>query len=347
MRQTHRRAFLFYIKEVGSLANKNTDPIEMLADSICNSLVSASTRAGKETAPNDKTFSAIILGTNQKFTDDVSVEDKAAIIQKFSIPEAVEEGEQIYYTFKINGAYYCKRQNGDFKLYDKVNVYIPNGEWSNMYFDYPNSSGNGSSGGGSGTVVDIPRVVWSVNAPGTDIMNDGDLWIVPDSKAITEFTDINENHYNAIYRCETDEETNISRWVLYNCHIGSLAIISKYDVGDYYIDVDNEDHNFEKVMMCTEKSGSSATWVEVYPDPETEVSINVTVYYEKPFNVGDYWLKLDSNNTQNITAVYQYQFNPERNKCEWILQGNCGGGGGSSITINISHAILVQQEDVI
>lgn len=119
------------------MASKNTDIIEQLADTIVANLTTPVAKRGKETAPNDKSFYATILGVNQKFVDTISTDDQATLIEKFSLPETVEDGENSYYIFKINGAYYCKSQNGDFKLYDDIMVYVPNGDWSRMYIDYP------------------------------------------------------------------------------------------------------------------------------------------------------------------------------------------------------------------
>ena len=187
------------------MASKNTDIIEQLADTIVANLTTPIAKRGKETAPNDKTFPAIILGTNQKFTDDVSEEDKTAIIQKFSIPEAVEEGEQNYYTFKINGAYYCKRQNGDFKLYEKINVYIPNGDWSNMYID---------------RIVDsdpvLPTLIIQVDEPEHG-MKLKDYWVKIDDNDTKNIVALYQYRYN-----ETEDE---NQWVLlYNSGGGNIYI---------------------------------------------------------------------------------------------------------------------------
>lgn len=131
------------------MANKNTDPIYALAEQIVGSSEKlAESKVNK--AQYDKSFTVVVLGVNQKFTGDVSAEDKTVLIEKYSIPSEIEEGSPNYYTIKINGAYYISKQNGNFKLYDKVMAYLPNSDWSRLYLDYP-SYYYESEEGGNGT----------------------------------------------------------------------------------------------------------------------------------------------------------------------------------------------------
>ena len=106
------------------MSKKQSDPVYILAEQIIESAQQiAASQANK--APYDKSYKAVILRTNRKFTDDVTVEEQAELIQKFSIPESVADDEPSYYTIKINGAYYCKVQNGNFKLYEKEGAQLP------------------------------------------------------------------------------------------------------------------------------------------------------------------------------------------------------------------------------
>ena len=100
---------------------KQMSKVLAFGENFCSSAYGIS---GNKTdkAPFDKTYPSIILGVNQKFTDNVSEDEQSEIIEKFSIPETVEEGENNYYTFKINGAYYVKRQNGDLEDNSKFNI---------------------------------------------------------------------------------------------------------------------------------------------------------------------------------------------------------------------------------
>lgn len=267
-------------------------------------------------APFDKTYPAIILGVNQKFTDDVNEQDKSAIIQKFSIPEVVEEGEQSYYTFRLNGAYHCKRQNGDFMLYEPVMVYIPNGEWSRMYIDRVGSGGDS----GEGSNVDIPNIIKAVDAPGGEEPSSGDLWFYTTSESITEFTSITEDTLNDLYEYATDEDTRITQWTKAEYVIASEAaqvpVVDHDDV--FWIKTAEDSDNFERIYV-SQVSGTTVNWKQVYPDSETGYTPTITVSSKKPMMIGDLWLQIDDEELQNLIAVYRYDINPETNKTEWIL----------------------------
>lgn len=307
------------------MANKNTDLIEMLADSICNSLVSASARAGKETAPNDKTFATVICGVNQKFTDDISDEDKNNTINKYSIPESIDDGENSYYTFKIDGAIYCKQQKGNYSLYDKVMVYIPNGDWSNMYFDYPDASSHGGGGGGSG---EEHQLIVSVDAPGGIEPKLGDMWLFVNDKSKTIFDELTPDDYVGMYTWQEDEDTGVQSWKPANCTVGGDISPSFGQVGDLWIKLDNEKTYFTKIFMCTEVQGSSSTWSEIYPDDETGEGYNLYISADKPLSADDIWISIDDEETRKILGLYQYKYNTSTNSFEWVLGGISGGTGG-------------------
>ena len=299
------------------MANKQTDPIQALANDIVNTIDSIATRRSDK-ASFDKSFYATILGVNRKFTDDITVEEQAELIQKFSIPESVADNEPSYYTIKINGAYYCKAQNGDFKLYEKVMAYIPNGEWSKMYIDRVGSGGGGDSGGGSS--IDIPNIIKAVDAPGGEEPLSGDLWFYTTSESITEFTSITEDTLNDLYEYATDEDTQITQWTKAEYVIAPEAAqvpIVDHD-GVFWIRTAEDSENFERIYV-SKVSGSVTKWKQVYPDSETGYTPNIIVSSKKPMLIGDIWLQIDDEESENLTAVYQYEINPETNKTEWML----------------------------
>ena len=103
-------------------------------DRITKTIVNKSNYIAKkkiDKAQYDKSYNAIILGVNQNFVDDIPNKDKSELISKHSIPKTADNGK--YYTFKINGVYYVKKSNTDFKLYEDVVIRVPNGNWNNMF----------------------------------------------------------------------------------------------------------------------------------------------------------------------------------------------------------------------
>lgn len=265
-------------------------------------------------APFDKTYLAIILGVNQKFTDDVSEQDKTAIIEKFSIPETVEEGEDNYYTFKINGVYYCKSQNGDFKLYDKIMVYIPNGNWSNMYFDYADGVSH-NSGGGGGSDTELPDYIVSPDMPGGDDCNIGDLWIVTNDETITEFTNLTDDTFVNMYEYKSDDENEVVDWRLIKVCISETSSKVDKNTDNYWI-VTDANGKFVKIDIW-ETSGSTTSFYEIYPNPERETAPNVIIDTKEPMNEGDYWIDIDNKNDKNIESFNQYVYNKETSQFEW------------------------------
>lgn len=294
------------------MANKQSDPIYILAETIVDSAQQIAT-SRTDKAAYDKTYSVVILGTNQKFTDDVSAEDKAAIIQKFSIPEAVEEGEQTYYTFKINGAYYCKRQNGDFKLYDKVNVYIPNGNWSQMYIDYGvrNVGANNSS-----TENDSPDLTISVDMPGGDSNTVGDLWIITNDSTVSIFANVTSTNFTHMYEYKTYND--VMQWQSAKCYVSKTTPTSsggEISVGVYWLEID-DNGSAVSIHICTAASGNSATWNEIYPNTEISYTPSLYIGTEYPMKIRDYWLAIDNAINENALSLHQYLM--EDDQLKWI-----------------------------
>lgn len=314
------------------MASKNTDIIEQLADTMVANLTTPIAKRGKETAPNDKTFATVICGVNQKFTDDISDEEKNNTINKYSIPESIDDGENSYYTFKIDGAIYCKRQNGNFKLYDKVMVYIPNGDWSNMYFDYPDASSHGGNGGGGGSGNEHQLIV-SVEAPGGANPKLGDMWLFVNSEDKTVFEELTKADFDSIYTWQEDENTNVRSWLPAKCTITKHEAmpLSNGRKGDLWIRQIEDGDTFEKLYLCTSGSGSGqTTWSEVYPDDETGEDYNLYISADKPLSEGDYWVQIDSKVTKNILSFSKYQFDEDNNKFLWKLLYNAGAGGNET-----------------
>lgn len=326
------------------MASKNTDIIEQLADTIVANLTTPIAKRGKETAPNDKTFSSVIIGINQKFTDNVSEDEQSEIIEKFSIPETVEEGEDNYYTFKINGVYYCKSQNGDFKLYDKIMVYIPNGNWSDMYFDYADGASH-NSGGGGGSDTELPDYIVSPDMPGGDDCNIGDLWIVTNDEAITEFTNLTEDTFVNMYEYKADENEVVD-WRLVKARIAETSSKVDKNTDNYWI-VTDVNGKFVKIDMW-ETSGSTTSFYEIYPNPERETAPNVSIYDYSPLKLGDYWYEIDSDVNKNLEARWIYSFNPETNRNEYKNEYNIqSGSGGSNFYISVIEPKQPQDNDLL
>lgn len=134
-------------------------------------------------AQYDKSYSVVILGVNQDFTDDVTEEEQQALIKKYSIPEVPDKDN--YYTFKINGNYYVKSSNTDFKLYEKVVIRVPNGSWDNMYIEVQRDTITEATGGGA-------KWITSVEEPTTEnyTINEGDYWIVIDDEKLRNIIEV-------------------------------------------------------------------------------------------------------------------------------------------------------------
>ena len=105
---------------------------EQLGEELFNSSEEVSTKKINK-ADFDKSYKTTIVGCNRYFTDDVPTETQAELIKKYNIPEVSVSG--VYYTFRINGNWYVKSSNNDFKLYEEVVVRVPNGNWDNMFIE--------------------------------------------------------------------------------------------------------------------------------------------------------------------------------------------------------------------
>lgn len=316
------------------MASKNTDIIEVLADTIVSNLTTPVSKRGKETAPNDKTFATVICGVNQKFTDGISDEEKNNTINKYSIPESIDDGENSYYTFKIDGAIYCKQQKGNYFLYDKVMVYIPNGDWSNMYFDYPDASSHSGGGGGSG---EEHQLIVSVEAPGGADPKLGDMWLFVNDKSKTIFDELTRDDYVGMYTWQEDEDTGVQSWKSANCTVGGDVSPSFGQVGDLWIKLDNEKTYFTKIFMCTEVQGSASTWSEIYPDDETGMNYNLYISATKPLSENDIWVQIEDEEIRQILGFYQYQYNSSTRKFEWTLGGVDIAGGTGGVGENVGQ----------
>ena len=312
------------------MAQKQSDPIQILANNIVDTMNTVATRRSDK-APFDKSYYATILGVNRKFTDDVSADDQTALIEKFALPETVEDGEMNYYIFKINGAYYCSKQNGDFKLYDIIMVYIPNGNWSNLYIDYPNAYSGGS--GGSGT--SLPNYTVSPDAPGGDAPNDGDLWIVVNDETLDEFTDITIDSFIKMYRFGTTEDEQVSKWRLVKTAVGRSSSCVDKDNDDYWIKLDEDEKTFLKICQW-EVSPSYTTYYEIYPNAERGTTPALSISTKEPMKEGDYWVDIDNESDKNIESLQIYSFNEDELKYEWEVVFNVPIGTGGGVGENLA-----------
>lgn len=184
---------------------KKSNPTENLAQTLLDAM-SEAMAAYRAKSPYDKTFFCTILGVNRKFVDDVPNTDKAELISKFSIPASLDEGEKNYYTIKINGAYYVKQSPFTFKLYENVNVRVPNGTWDNLYIE-----GNISE---NGNTFELPELYVSTDEPeGTEErpIKEHDYW--------AEIDDDNDKNLKSFYEYQnlgTSENPDFDWVVLYN-----------------------------------------------------------------------------------------------------------------------------------
>ena len=120
---------------------------EQLGEELFNSSEEVSTKKINK-ADFDKSYKTTIVGCNRYFTDDVPAETQAELIKKYNIPEVSVSG--VYYTFRINGNWYVKSSNNDFKLYEEVVVRVPNGNWDNMFIEVQRDTVG--EGGGTGVL---------------------------------------------------------------------------------------------------------------------------------------------------------------------------------------------------
>lgn len=136
-----------------------------MAESLCEELGKEILNLSEDIAKKkidkaqyDKSYNAVILGINQNFVDDVPEKEKTELISKHSIPETTDNGK--YYTFKINGVYYVKKSNTDFKLYEDVVIRVPNGNWNDMFIEVQRDTVNDS---GESPIGDFGQVSFDKN----------------------------------------------------------------------------------------------------------------------------------------------------------------------------------------
>ena len=352
------------------MSKKQSDPVYILAEQI---IESAQQIAASQTskAPYDKSYKAVILGTNRKFTDDVTVEEQAELIQKFSIPESVADDEPSYYTIKINGAYYCKAQNGDFKLYEPVMVYIPNGEWSKMYID---RVGVVSEGGGGSDPVVLPKVTAAPTRPAAVLEGDFLAMVENDDTLTTLYRYINHEWTSVPFEYGTNPGTLHTEGTYYGMFAaGDLRTIFLYEngslrqlayaydnpnilpnvffkdevpvelaaVGDYWLQIDNyNDNNLYSVQRLEQAEGAeSPSWNTLYNAAVPALYVQPTQPSASGIKEGAWWIQIDNTTDKNIQYIKKYTGYTWATVC-------IPAGGSGDITINISHAILVKAEDV-
>lgn len=313
---------------------KKNNPRQNLGGNLADG-VEITAREYRNNAPNDKSYFTTICGVNQKFTEEVTEYDINNKLNKFNIPETVEEGDNNYYTFKLNNEYYCKQQTGNFMLYDRIMVYLPNGDWSRMYFDYSPDSANFSGGNqGSGDIIDLPQIIEAVEEPGGDNPAENDLWIVLNNEDAKTFDDITEDNFVAIYTFESVEDDETVMWRKHNCAV-SHPSPSHMNENDYWIgtNLDGESQRIYQYVYVTNPTThtKSLVWREIYPENEYGDVPQLYIDTLSPMKENDYWLDIDSEEDRNIEGRYQYRYDEETKSYKWVLmykvEANTGGVG--------------------
>lgn len=150
-------------------------------------------------AQYDKSYKTTIVGCNRYFTDDVPKETQAELIKKYNIPEVSVSG--VYYTFRINGNWYVKSSNNDFKLYEEVVVRVPNGNWDNMFIEVQRDTV--VEGGGTGVLsavkIDGNKLFYNGEEYRLQFGNNKRIMCVTKGKLhyIVETEDINSSYIEA------------------------------------------------------------------------------------------------------------------------------------------------------
>ena len=169
---------------------------------ISEQLGAAIFEAGKEIvgkklskAQYDKSYKTTIVGCNRYFTDDVPKETQAELIKKYNIPEVSVSG--VYYTFRINGNWYVKSSNNDFKLYEEVVVRVPNGNWDNMFIEVQRDTTN--SGALSAVKIDGNKLWYNDEKYRLQFGNNKRIMCVTKGKLhyIVETEDVNSSYIEA------------------------------------------------------------------------------------------------------------------------------------------------------
>lgn len=171
---------------------------EQLGEELINSSEEVSTKKINK-ADFDKSYKTTIVGCNRYFTDDVPAETKAELIKKYNIPEVSVSG--VYYTFRINGNWYVKSSNNDFKLYEEVVVRVPNGNWDNMFIEVQRDTVG--EGGGTGVLsavkIDGNKLFYNGEEYRLQFGNNKRIMCVTKGKLhyIVETEDINSSYIEA------------------------------------------------------------------------------------------------------------------------------------------------------
>ena len=171
---------------------------EQLGEELFNSSEEVSTKKINK-ADFDKSYKTTIVGCNRYFTDDVPAETKAELIKKYNIPEVSVSG--VYYTFRINGNWYVKSSNNDFKLYEEVVVRVPNGNWDNMFIEVQRDtiSEDGGTGVLSAVKIDGNKLFYNGEEYRLQFGNNKRIMCVTKGKLhyIVETEDVNSSYIEA------------------------------------------------------------------------------------------------------------------------------------------------------
>ncbi|MCM1333470.1 MAG: hypothetical protein NC084_06155, partial [Bacteroides sp.] len=109
----------------------NQNEINKLADTLLNVTTNV-TNQKVSGAQYDKSFQTKIVGVNQMFSDEIPEETQQELIKKYTLEEGADP---CYYTFILDEAYYVKKSDVKFQLYQDVVIRIPNGNWDRMYIE--------------------------------------------------------------------------------------------------------------------------------------------------------------------------------------------------------------------
>lgn len=108
---------------------------------------------------------------------------------------------------------------------------------------------------------------------------------------------------------------------------------------------------YEEVIVRVPNGNWSDMFIEVTQGgdfylPKVFKSVTEPMPQDYQIHIGDYWIQLDSTETNNIVAFWEYKHNDEQEIDEWDCMFNVNSGSGS-LTVNIEHAIIVQRDDII
>lgn len=216
---------------------------EQLGKAFVNSNENISTKKVNK-AQYDKSYKTTIVGCNRYFTDDVPAETQAELIKKYNIPEVSESG--VYYTFRINGNWYVKSSNNDFKLYEEVVVRVPNGNWDNMFIEVQRDTIGESSGDGILSAVKIEgnKLFYNGEEYRLQFGNNKRIMCVTKGKLhyIVESTGVNESYIEAA--------TAVLNGLTDDCDI-------EFDVNIFYPD---NTQNISSMFGSADLTGTTIDW---------------------------------------------------------------------------------------